>query len=149
MSVTDIVILATCALAAAWGCWRGFIRQLGSFVAILLGIVACQLFGTNVAATLGWQLWVTDIILFIIVYAAVILLSRLIHSASKALLLGPINRSAGAVLGVVKALILASIVLNVWLAFDPGSSIRHGVITPIVCRMAPKLFGCVANYLNV
>lgn len=149
MSVTDIVILAICALAAAWGCWRGFIRQLGSFVAILLGIVACQLFGPKVAASLGWQLWITDVVLFLIVYIAVILLSRLIHSASKALLLGPVNRAAGALLGIVKALILASIVLNVWLAFEPKSDIRRGVVTPTVCRIAPKLFGYVAGYINV
>lgn len=148
MSVTDIVIVVVAVLAAGWGAWRGFIRQLGSFVAILSGIVACHLFGPRVAAWLEMSLVAADIVLFLVVYIAVMLLSSAIHHASKALCLGPIDRLAGGMLGIVKWAIAASLLLNVWLAFDPGSKVSRGVVTPYVVKVAPRLLGYVTDYLN-
>ena len=148
MSVTDIILIAGAIVAACWGAWRGFIPQLGSFVAILLGIVACQLFGAKAAAMLSLPLIAADILLFIAVYLAVTLLSRVIHRTARALLLGPVDRLAGGAFGIVKWLILASLLLNVWLAFDPASAIARGRLTPAVVRIVPRLLGYVSDYIN-
>lgn len=148
MSVTDIIIVVIAVIAASWGAWKGFIRQLGSFVAILMGIVACHLFGPRVAAWLAMSLVVADIILFLLVYIAVMLMSSAIHHASRALCMGPLDRLAGAILAIVKWAILASLILNVWLAFEPGSKVRNGVVTPYVVKCAPELLGYVTGYLN-
>ncbi|MDE7443739.1 MAG: CvpA family protein, partial [Muribaculaceae bacterium] len=147
-SVTDIVIVVIAVIAAGWGAWKGFIRQLGSFVAILLGIVACHLFGPKVAAWLEMSLVAADIVLFLVVYIAVMLMSNAIHHASRALCMGPLDRLAGGLLAIIKWAIVASLILNIWLAFDPGSKVRHGVVTPYVVKFAPRLLGYVTDYLN-
>lgn len=148
MSVTDIVIVVIAILAAGWGAWKGFITQLGSFVAILSGIVACHLFGPKVAAWLQMSLVAADIVLFLVVYIAVMLLSSAIHHASRALCMGPLDRLAGALLGIAKWVIAASLLLNIWLAFEPHSRVRQGVVTPYVVKVAPRLLGYVSDYLN-
>ena len=149
LSTPDIVILIIAVAAGAWGAWRGFIAQLGSLVAILAAIVGCQVWGDDMARWLGVNTILAWIILFILIYLGVILLANMIRGAARTLHLGPVDRFFGAVFYIFKWLVLASLLINIWLAFKPGAGINHGVITPSVTRLAPKLLGYMTQYVNI
>ena len=149
LSTTDIVILVVAVAAGGWGAWRGFIAQLGSLVAILAAIVGCQIWGDNVSAWLGVNTILAWVILFVIIYLGVILLANMIRGAAHTLHLGPVDRFFGAVFYIFKWLVLASLLINVWLAFKPDAGIDRGVVTPSVTRLAPRLLGYMAQYVNI
>lgn len=147
MSIPDIIIVIIAIAAAVWGGWHGIIRQLGSLVAILLGIVACQLFGDEAASILGMQLFTADIILFVAVYFIVSAIARIVKGVAHTLMLGSIDRLGGALFGMFKAMVAVSLVLNLLIALNPGSKAGLGIIAPKVVALVPKLLGYVAVYL--
>lgn len=147
MSIPDIVIVIVAIAAAIWGGWHGLIRQLGSLVAIILGIVACRIFGQDAAHALGMSLFTADIILFVAVYFIVTALARLIKGLAHAVFLGGIDRLGGAVFGIFKAMVAVSLILNLIIALSPDSKAGLGIITPKIVALTPKLLGYVAVYL--
>ena len=49
MSIIDIVIVVVFVGAIIYGLYKGIISQLGSLGGIILGIIACRIFGDSVA----------------------------------------------------------------------------------------------------
>ncbi|MCM1517544.1 MAG: CvpA family protein [Pseudoflavonifractor sp.] len=164
MSFIDIVILIVFAGAVIVGLRKGMIAQLGSLAAVILGIVACRLWGgdaARIAASLIPELTtdsetsgyaasvVGNVTLFVIVYLSVKLLASLVRNVTHALMLGVIDRVLGVLFCLFKWFLVLSIVLNLWDALFPSSGLLSssrlgdGLAMRTVLNLAPKVFGGV------
>lgn len=166
MSVIDIVILIVFIGALIYGLYKGVIAQLGSLGGILLGIIACRLFGdyatelmsnilpvmTSDAETTAYvNNIIGNVLLFIVVYVLTSLIAKLMRNITHALCLGLIDRLIGAVFCIFKWFFVFSIVLNVWQVFFPESNITkmstlaNGVAMQTIIDIAPTLFGTITQ----
>lgn len=162
----DIIIYVVIGIAIFIGYSMGVIRQIGSIAAIISAFVICYLFGDvasqwaascmgfNTAETLSLeQYWSASLIghitLFVIVWLAVGLASRLMKKVVKAVKLGPIDGAFGAAFMTFKIMIAISVILNLWSYIDPNSDLikSGGPITRFTIEFGPKLLGVVSETL--
>lgn len=164
MSFIDIVILIVFAGAVIVGLRKGLIAQLGSVAAVIIGILACRLWGDDaarIAASLIPELTsngdtatyaasvVGNVTLFVIVYLSVKLLASLVRNVTHALMLGIVDRILGVLFCLFKWFLVLSIVFNLWDAIFPSSGLLtssklgNGLAVRTVMGFAPKVFGAV------
>lgn len=164
VSFIDIIILIVFAGAVFVGIRKGIIAQIGSVAAIVLGILACRLFGdkateitcalipelTSDSATSHYAASVLgNVLLFVLVYLSAKLLASLVKTAAHALMLGILDRVLGVVFCMFKWFLVMSIVLNLWLALFPSSGlvssskIGNGLAVRTVLDIAPRVFGFI------
>lgn len=159
MSTLDIVILIVFAASILYGLKRGIIAQLGSVGGILVGIVACHLFGDNAAAIMGRLLGnesasacyvdsvMANVLLFIIGYILTRIIAKLLHTVVHAAFLGVIDRIAGALFALFAWFLIFSILLNVWQVLTPStdlaskSRISDGKAARAIIDLAPRVLG--------
>ncbi len=156
----DVIIIAVVVAAAVMGFRKGFIGQLGSVAAIIIGVVACRLFGPQVTDMImpagqgpevnSMSKYAYSILayagVYIVAYYAVILVARLLRTVTHTLLLGPLDHMAGAVVSIVKWLLALSVALNLYAIIvsgsDLGSRSRLGKETvQFIMEIAPAAWG--------
>lgn len=128
MDSIDIIIYVILSAAAILGYSRGFVRQAGAICALILAVIAAHMFGPWAmehlfagaaepeessmnaygAATAGYA------VVFVVVWIAVWLTSRLLHGALKTIKLGGLNSLAGALFTALEWALGMSLVLNLW-----------------------------------
>ncbi len=140
------LIVATVAFAA-YGAWRGAIRQIGSVAAFLFGFLAAQLFGANVAAALALPVFACYCIVFAFIFALVVVLARVLRLTVKMLLLGPFDRMLGAVIGAAKWVLLTSLLLNLFIMCGVPAEYFAARFTRWVIEFLPRIFGLAQNYM--
>lgn len=116
MNWLDWLILVLLLLAAFKGYQRGFIVEVASLAALLLGLWAGVHLSSRVAEAIGMapeRTALAFLITFLLVLIGVHLLARLITSMINAVQLGLPNRLAGTVFGLVRAAFVYSVLLNV------------------------------------
>ncbi|MDE6485030.1 MAG: CvpA family protein [Duncaniella sp.] len=134
MELLDVVLIVMAVAGAVTGWLKGFIGQIGALAGIVAGVLACRCAGDRFAAWLGPMISpegadsiVTvagcNIVLFLVVYIAVVVTGRLLKALVNIALLGPLDRVAGAVFGVFKWWFLAGVVLALWASVSPGSAV--------------------------
>lgn len=167
MTVTDIIILAVFILSAVMGFRKGLIKQIGSVAAIFFALIACRVFGPQLAGTVissagkdtsfmshycGTILAYAGI--YIAVYYAVILAARLLKTITHTLLLGPLDRIAGALVNVIKWFMALSVALNLYITLFPCSSLskesRLGAGGPLqwTIELAPAAWGAFTDKIH-
>lgn len=157
MTAIDIILLFITLVALFTGAMKGFTQQLGTLAGLVLGILACRVFGPDVAA------WFTGMssshptlmtaaayfCLFVAVFLGAALVARMIYAILKAVKLGFVNRVAGALFRAALWLIVTSLLINVYLGFEPAQKAafqnpakpwRHAVV-----QLAPKVLGYLNN----
>lgn len=136
MAVIDIILILIFILTAWLGFRKGIITQIGSLAAIVIAIIACRMFGVTVENLIFGQRpdWdsgfshyavsiISNAIIYIAVYYAVILIARMLHTLSHVVLLGPLDHIAGAAFSVAKYGLLVSLLLNLYIALFPDTSL--------------------------
>lgn len=135
ISFIDAIILAALAAGAWWGFRRGLVRQVSAIVGLVLGIAACIAVGDYATELLralnpGWHTWpapeqstqvVALTLLFLLVFLTAVVAGFFVKGLTRLLLLGLIDRLAGAVLGASLLLLLLSLALNLWAVGSPGT----------------------------
>ena len=165
MAIIDIAMIVVCILGIALGLYKGLMAQIGSVAGILLGIIACRIWGddaTRFVASIMPDLSasgeaaayannvIANVFLFLGVYLLAMLVAKLLHNIISNLSLGWINCLLGGVFGAVKWLVIMSVVLNLWEALLPDHSIvstsqlMGGIAAKTVLNLAPALFGSIA-----
>jgi membrane protein required for colicin V production len=148
MNTLDIIFLVLIAASVIYSLVKGLVREIFSFLAIILGFFAAS-YGYSRAAE--WlKSWVDQetlaqilgfAVLFLVVAIAVsllgILLSRLIRRGG----LGWADRMGGAAFGFLKAVLLIAIILLVLTAFLPPKSkvLLESKISPVALTVARGL----------
>lgn len=157
MTALDFILLGIGIVAIVTGAMRGLSRQLGTFGGLICGVLACRIFGARVAAALipaesDYHSLLTAgcyAVLFLLVFMGISLVARLLHKLLSALMLGGIDRAAGAVVRLGIWTVVLSLLLNVYLGICPADTARFKVPgkpwRTVVLEAAPKLLGYIAN----
>ena len=119
ITILDIIIIVIIAASAVWGIFKGFVRQIVSITALLLGIwCACRFTGELSAKTKELlSLDMADNIIHIIIFAAIFMIILILaHFIGKGIekivtlsLLEWLNRLLGFLFGAVKAALILSV----------------------------------------
>ena len=134
--IVDLIISAL----LAFGAWRGYryglTATVGSTVGMVVGVLACRLLGDIAYRVLclhtDAEHWVgapvtgsavACALLYAVIYVACLFAGRTLRQLLKAVMLGWADKWGGAVFGVLKYALAASIVLNVLYAVDPDNSL--------------------------
>lgn len=144
----SVILIAGTIAMAIYGAYRGAIRQVGSVAAFLLGFLAAKLFSGRITELFEWPQMLSYVLVFVAVYIFVIFLARIMRLTVKVLLLGPLDRLFGLLIGAAKWMLFASLLINlIWACgFYPESF--QTATAQWIARFAPKIFGFARDYLN-
>jgi len=134
MQVIDIVMVVFAGLMMILGFRKGLIISLASLVALILGIYAAVYFsnfaGEILHSTFDISSTYLPVISFVVTFLAVLigvlLIGKLIEKMVDVVGIGFLNHLAGAVLGLVKSILILSVIFFVITIADPNQKL----ITP-------------------
>jgi len=163
----DIVIIAVFIASAVIGFRKGLIGQIGSVAAIIIGILACRMFGPQATELImpagdeevnSMPRYCATIMayagVYIVAYYAVIIVARMLRTVTHTLLLGPLDHIAGAAVSVVKWFMAVSVALNLYIAIFPStnlaaqSNLDHGRPVKWIIELAPAAWGAFTQNLQ-
>jgi membrane protein required for colicin V production len=154
INILDVIIIIPLILWARQGYRKGFVVSVASFAALFLGIYFAFFF-SDFAAGLLIEHFTIDpeyvalasfIVTLVVVIAGVLLVGNLVQKFIDALMLGFLNKAAGAVFGLLKGALYLSILIWALNYFDPGQGIikqkyRDGsMLYAPVASFAPMLY---------
>jgi membrane protein required for colicin V production len=157
--VIDIVFALLVVIAAIRGAFRGFITEVGSMAALILGFGAAIIFYKPVAFLLDkqfgptfWNQLIAFLILFLLGYLLVKLVQRMLQNVIERLNLDRLDSALGFFLGIAEGLLVVGVALFVinWQPFfDPkgvlGSSFFARILFPVLPSperiFGPRVFG--------
>lgn len=145
----DVVLVLILLLASLAGFRRGAILELGAILAFLAGLWCAATFW-NQAAQYAHQ-WIQNLIAaaiagfvgpFILGYAAVYILATIIRGLVHLVLLGWLDRIAGALIGLVQGIFVLEIALLLFrLPGAPTTWLAGSQIAPILQAQQTQLLG--------
>lgn len=126
MNYLDIIILAVIALLVIHGAMKGFIISLASLIALALGIWIAVNFSNyldgilieNFNPSRTWLPILSFTITFLLVVIAVMLLAKALEKLVDIAGMGIINHIFGGIFGLVKGVILVSVLLFIITSYD-------------------------------
>lgn len=158
MSSIDIALIVIILIGAFLGYREGFLMELFSFAAIVLGVLgAFKLMGYamlyladefNIDETI--LPYVAFAVVFIVILIAVRLIGKIIKVSIDKTFLGRLDQAAGAGLGLLKAAFLLSVSLWIMdsLDFDlPEKWTNNSWLLPKIESFAPQVTVWLGNYI--
>lgn len=158
MSKIDIALVVIILIGAYQGYKDGFLMGLFSLLALVLGVfVAFKLMGAGMHilqeefnADETVLPYLAFIIIFVLVVILVTWLGRRIRGSIDKTFLGRVDEIMGAVLGAVKTMFIASVLL--WIAdslkYSPKAEWTEGSwLYPFTAHLAPELGGWLAQFI--
>lgn len=146
--IVNLILIGGTILFAIYGAWKGFIPQLGSVAAFLIGFLGAKMIAPGFAAHLSLPLMLCYVIAFAILFVLVMMLTKILHLTVKMLLLGPVDRLLGAIIGAAKWLLLTSLLINLFLLCVPDSTACSAPFAQWVTKFAMRLFGLAQTCLT-
>ncbi len=154
MNFIDLIFLVILLWSAYRGFAKGFILQLSTLAALLLGILGAIEFSDFTAGILENNFEISPnylnviafAVTFIIIVVAVHLLASLIQKLLQAIALGFLNRILGIVFGIAKTAFILSIILvlvnkaNDKYNFIPREKINNSYLYQPLSDFAPMIF---------
>ena len=131
MNILDLIIAVILLFGAIRGFQKGFFHEAATLVALVAGVFIAILFaniaGTIIGELVSWNIQMVKIIAFIIMFIIVVgmirMLGHLLTKLFKAMMLGFVNKLAGFALGLLKWVILLSILFAVLDFFDEAQKL--------------------------
>jgi membrane protein required for colicin V production len=154
MSPLDIIVLIVLGVFVARGIWIGFIRQLASLIALVLGFVIAGRYYDDSARLIspfienqqiGFLL--TYGVIFIMVFVSTIVIGLGFRKVAQLVLLGWFDKSLGGLFGAAKGMFLACFVFMGLAVFISGSSplFRDSVFYPYLEHSTIFILSAVKN----
>ena len=159
MNYIDLIIIVLLVFGLARGFIDGFIKELASLLALILGIWGAIKFSSFTAERLAdyfdmtgkyvaiTSFLITFIIIVIIIHFIGIAIDRLVDTLS----LGFLNRLLGLAFGVIKTAIILSVIFVVLNAIDakhhflPREAIQHSRLYNPIADIAPAIFPIIGE----
>lgn len=154
IAVIDIVFILVVLILAIRGAIKGFVAEIGSMAALILGFGGAIVFYRPVAALIdryvGQSMWnplIAFLVLFLILYLVVKLLERLLQSIVERLALNRLDSVLGFFLGLAEAVLLIGVILfalNWQPFFDPRGLLSDSVFARFLFPLLPspeRIFG--------
>lgn len=133
MAVADIVFLVIIALSSIMGVFRGLIKEAFSLITWIGALVIGSLFYSPMAGLLDGMIDNSSLrnlsafaILFVLTILVGTLVGNMLQKLIQAVGLGGADRALGALFGILRGLIIVSLVLLVTINFDFSSSWYEG-----------------------
>ena len=157
MNPFDMLIVAILSFCLIRGIFRGLIKELASIVGVLGGFYAAY---TYYPTLQGWfSSWVSDsayrsVLSFLVIFCGVFLIISIVGVIIKYLLniafLGWVDRFCGAGFGIVKAVLIVSVLMIALTTFlSRGTPIvRDSLLAPQVTRVAEKMIQVVPREMK-
>lgn len=159
MNWIDLIIVVTLIISLVRGFINGFVKELASLAALILGIWGAIRFSTFTAAKLyDWFDMDGDyvgIISFLVTFGVIVVVIHFIGIIAdkliKAVALGFLNRILGIVFGVFKSVLIMSVLFAVLNAIDtrhsflPEETIERSVFYSPISDIAPALFPIIGE----
>ena len=154
MNYLDIIFAIMLILSAISGYNKGFIIELTSLVALIAGIYVAVYFSdvtadfllTYFSLTTKYLSIISFALTFVLVLIAVVFLGRIVEKFVDLLMLGFLNKVAGLVFGVLKGILILSMLIFVINYFDAGrqwlaeKASVNSFLYPYIEPVAPKLY---------
>lgn len=154
MNYIDLILGILLIIAAIQGFRNGFIIELASLAALVLGIWGAIKFSDFTAVFItkhtGYQSEHLSTIAFVVTFIIIVILvhfmGKMLDNIVKAIFLGFINRLAGVIFGVLKAAVILSIFLLLFDNIDenvhilPASQKANSKIYTPMKQLVPTLF---------
>jgi len=148
MNYLDIIILCLVALLVINGIRKGFIISLASLIALVLGIYIAVHFSNYIEVVLKdnfhpshtWLPILSFTITFLIVVIVVMLLGKALEKLVDLVGMGILNHIFGGIFGLIKGILLVSVLLFIISGFDP----KEKLIKPKV-KQESMLYGYIGK----
>lgn len=154
MNVLDIILLICFIPAVIQGIRNGFIAQVISIAALILGVWASARFTPEVSTWLAQYITVSEQVMKVISFTAILLMSFLVlaligkflEATFKLVMLGWLNSLLGAVFSLIKAglviglVIMAFCSLNNTFDFVSEEVLNESILFPPLKKMAYTVF---------
>ena len=161
MNWLDIVILVPIAISTFVGFGKGLIKMVFSLVGIILGVILAGQFYDTVGSWFSFfgNEDVANILGFILILGVVMvmaeLLARFLRGMISIVLLGWVDRLAGATLGALIGVIFVSAGLAIWAQFFGSDAIADSAISsflldkfPLVLGLLPAEFDSIKDFFQ-
>jgi membrane protein required for colicin V production len=113
MTWLDYAVLGVMGISIAWGIWRGLVREVISLAGWVIAFLAANLFAGPLAETLPasisrpeWRLAIAFIAVFLLTLTVTTLAGLLFSKIIKAVGLGGLDRTLGALFGVARGFLI-------------------------------------------
>lgn len=160
-SIYHLILIVVAAVAVFVGFRKGLVRQLAGLLGIAFGVVAAHLLQDSVEPLIREYFpslqgsfledyaygVLTPCLIFLAVYAIMLLLSFLLKNLLNMLSLGVLNSILGALFCIFKYMLVMSVLFNVIISIDSESSLADccnaddGNIVGAVMSLAPAMLG--------
>ena len=159
MNYIDIIIIVILALAMIRGFINGFVKELASLAALILGIWGAIKFSSFTAAKLYDMFDMTGkyvgiiafIITFLIIVVVIHFIGLLVDKLMEAVALGFINKLLGIAFGLLKSVLIMSVIFMVLNAIDqhrpflPKERIEKSMLYNPISDIAPAIFPIIGE----
>lgn len=150
MTVVDIVILAILVAGMLGGIRQGFIMQVATILGAVVALGVAKLEYPDVRRELAhfasgsqWLTVISYMVVFLIIWGAVIVLARRIRTLARFMLLGWMDRLGGAVIGLLQGLLLVELLVYM------GKHVSNGTIhRDIKNSLLASSFTQIFPYIN-
>ncbi len=141
----DLLLGGVLVLTVVHSLWMGFSRSVSSLLGIIFGFWAGINWFPSLSARLVpwiqnglWSSVIAFILLFLVVYLAFLIAGILVQGFFRVIKLSWVDRSLGAVLGLVKGLVMAGAIVFLLTIFLPQDSpvLRKSALYPELSRVA-------------
>ena len=159
MNWIDATIVIILILSAVMGFINGFVREVASLAALILGIWGAIKFSTFTAQRLYDYFDITGkyvgiisfIVTFMIIVVIIHFIGILVHKIVDAASLGFLNRLLGIAFGLLKSVLIMSIIFSVFGAIDaqrpflPKDRIEESIFFNPISDIAPAIFPIIGE----
>jgi membrane protein required for colicin V production len=159
MNYIDIIIIIILALAMVRGFINGFVREIASLAALILGIWGAIKFSSFTAARLYDYFDMTGkyvgiiafMITFLIIVVVIHFIGLLVDKLMEAVALGFVNKLLGIAFGLLKSVLIMSVVFVVLNAIDqhraflPKEKIEGSMLYSPISDIAPAIFPIIGE----
>lgn len=154
MNPLDILIIVILSFCLIRGVFRGLIKELSSIIGVLGGFYAGYTYYVVVAKLLSR--WISNegylnILSFLIIFCGVFIIVSILGVVIKYLLniafLGWVDRICGAGFGIMKGILIASVLLMIFTAFLPKGApiMKNSLLAPHVTQISEKMAKVVSK----
>ena len=154
MNALDIFIIVVVSFCLIRGIFRGLIKELSSIIGVLAGFYGAYTYYMRLAELLSR--WISDqgylnVFSFLVIFCCVFILISVLGVVIKYLLnvafLGWIDRICGASFGLIKGILIVSVVLISLTAFLPKGSplVEQSLMAPHVALVSEKMAKVVSK----
>jgi membrane protein required for colicin V production len=148
MNLFDVILILILAYCFIRGIFRGLLKEISSLIGVLGGFYAAYTYYREAGVYL--KRWISDpnyinilsfLIIFLSVFLIVSIIGIIIKYILKIVFLGWVDRVFGGIFGILKGILIGSVLLIVFTAFLSGDStmIRNSRISPYISTISDAM----------